>query len=81
MCNLAVGLVVLSLVAIFVTLYVKFLGFSFGQEEERTVAQPHIVQQVLPVALLICVLVLGIIVPAPLHRLLTDATAIFGVRP
>jgi hydrogenase-4 component F len=78
---LAVGLVVLSLVAIFVTLYVKFLGLSFGQEEERTVAQPHIVQQVLPVALLICVLVLGFIVPAPLHRLLTDAAGIFGVRP
>ncbi len=78
---LAVGVLMLALFLVFTAFYVKFSKVAFGDECRADSRPVALIQQIIPVVLLVPMLLFGFYIPSPLHRLLVEAAGLFGVKP
>ena len=76
-----VAVISLSLFLIFAALYTKFLGLAFGSETQVKIEKTPLIQNAVPMILLALVLIMGFFIPSPIHRLLVESSALFGVKP
>jgi len=77
----SVGILLLSLFAVFAAFYSKFTRIAFGRETHVFKTRIPMIQQLIPSVLLILVLTFGVFVPNPVERLLKESAALFGVNP
>jgi hydrogenase-4 component F len=78
---LPVGILLLALFLVFTAFYVKFSKVAFGDECQADARPVALIQQIIPVVLLVPMLLFGFYIPSPLHRLLVEAASLFGVKP